>query len=96
MDFLLKREHYRTRWRPDLIFPDLNMPILNGLQALKQISRYPELSDIPVYILSTGSNTLEKMRRFRFGAKAYFVKPGSVRQLNEIVQEVMHPGKENE
>ena len=60
---------------PKLIVLDLNMPILNGTQALLEIKRDARLKEIPVIIFSTSANHDEKRKCLSFGAQDYVVKP---------------------
>jgi CheY-like chemotaxis protein len=39
--------------RPDVIFLDLNMPVMNGKQFLAEVKKRDDLKDIPVIVLST-------------------------------------------
>jgi CheY-like chemotaxis protein len=59
---------------PDIIFLDINMPVMDGMQCLKHIrTKMGELSNIPVVILSTSD--FYKNEALKDGADYYFVKP---------------------
>lgn len=77
--------------RPDVILLDLNMPLLNGFDCLREIRRHPSLKDIPVFILSTSAHPADAMRALQLGAYKFLTKPGSYREIclmmNEIVAE---------
>ncbi|MFT3784670.1 MAG: response regulator [Tepidisphaeraceae bacterium] len=61
--------------RPGLIFLDVEMPRLNGIDALRKIKSDPQLRDIPVVML-TGVADEEYMRRAaEYGANSYTIKP---------------------
>ncbi|MEO6902615.1 MAG: response regulator [Bacteroidia bacterium] len=66
---------------PDLIFLDLNMPIMNGQQFLTEIKKVPILKNLPVIILSTSSHetTIQLMKEL--GAKDFITKPDSFDKL---------------
>jgi CheY-like chemotaxis protein len=74
---------------PDVIFLDLNMPVMNGKQFLIEIKRNRDLQDIPVVILSTTSNpgTMRMMKEL--GAVEFISKPGSFTQLVELLKPVL-------
>ena len=66
---------------PDLIFLDLNMPVMNGQQFLKELKRNEIVKNIPVIVLSTSSQpaTIEQVKAL--GAKDFFSKPNKFEDL---------------
>jgi CheY-like chemotaxis protein len=71
--------------RPDVIILDLNMPLLDGFQALHRIRSTPGLSQIPVIILTASTNKEDEMRCFALGCTSYFRKPNRIDQYGELV-----------
>lgn len=71
---------------PRLIVLDLNMPILNGTQALRLLKRDARFKHIPVIILSTSENDEEKRKCLSYGAIDYLVKPMSFDEGRVIVE----------
>ncbi len=60
--------------KPDLVLLDLILPDINGIEALKEIRRYKETKNIPVFILTNyQSEKLEKKGR-EFKAEEYIIK----------------------
>jgi CheY-like chemotaxis protein len=89
LDYLLRRGPYAAEAdspRPDLILLDLNMPRLNGHEALEQISVDPALRSIPLIVLTTSSREADIARVYELGANSYIVKPASFAALTEIMQ----------
>ncbi|RPI30111.1 MAG: response regulator [Chloroflexota bacterium] len=76
--------------RPDLILLDLNMPRLNGRQALKQIKALPNLARIPVVVLTTSSSPEDIQLCYTLGACGYIIKPVSFDDLAQKVRQVVH------
>ena len=74
--------------RPDLIFLDLFMPVKTGFTSAKQLQQKPELSDIPVIILSACSIT-PKMRQ-RINCEAFLSKPFEEEELLELLAKYLH------
>ena len=68
---------------PAIILLDLNMPRMNGHDALRQIKADPDLADIPIIVMTTSSNEADVEETYRLGAQSYLVKPGSFRELVE-------------
>lgn len=71
--------------RPDVILLDLNMPLLDGFQALHRIKSNPALSRIPVIILTASSNKDDETRCFALGCTSYFQKPSRLDQYADLV-----------
>ena len=65
----------RNEFQPDLIFLDLNMPLMSGKQFLEELKNYEELMKIPVVILSTSSDSKSIMETKALGAKHFITKP---------------------
>lgn len=73
VNFVLKRGEYRTAPHPDLIFLDLYLPKLSGVEVMESLERCPMLS----YCIVTGSALERDEIRKRFGIRriAYVMKP---------------------
>ena len=73
LNFLLKRGEYARAWNPDLIFLDLNLPKLSGVEVLEAL---PPLRRFPFCIL-TGSTLERDTLKKKFGIRriAYVIKP---------------------
>jgi CheY-like chemotaxis protein len=81
---------------PDLVFLDLNMPIKNGLDCLRDIYNLNLLPNTPTIIYSTSTNIKDIDQAYKYGALCYFVKPTSAEQLkNFIKQGLSIAGKAN-
>ena len=61
--------------RPDLIFMDLYMPEMDGATCCAAIKADPELSDIPVIIVTTSESKADRERCAAAGCNGYLVKP---------------------
>lgn len=61
--------------KPDLIFLDLLMPILNGYEICEQIRKTPCLKNIPVVILTGKNSFVDRMRSKVVGANGFLTKP---------------------
>lgn len=72
----------------DLIFMDLNMPLMDGFECLKELKQDVQLKHIPVIILTTSKNEDDIIRAKKLGAIMYVVKPSSFDALFEQVKRV--------
>ena len=76
--------------QPDLIFLDLNMPVMNGQQFLMEIKNDDELNDIPVVILSTSSHRTTIELTKELGAMDFYSKPDKFEDLIGILKSVLN------
>ena len=60
---------------PNIIFLDLNMPRLNGLEFLEILKNDPILKYIPSIILTTSNNEQDIMECYKTGVAGYVIKP---------------------
>jgi two-component system, cell cycle response regulator DivK len=73
--------------RPDLILMDVQMPILDGYEATRRIKANPELSAIPIIIVTSYALSGDEDKARAAGCDAYMAKPYSPRQLLAKVNE---------
>ena len=74
---------------PQLIFLDLNMPIKNGMQCLKEIRASSQLKDLCVAIYSTSSSDHDVEETFINGANIYINKPNNFAKLRDAIEKVL-------
>jgi two-component system chemotaxis response regulator CheY len=73
----------------NLIMTDLNMPYMDGIELIKAIKSDPNLSDIPVLMVTTENDTSEKERALHFGADGYVVKPVTGEIIAENIKTIL-------
>ncbi|WP_329073779.1 response regulator [Streptomyces niveus] len=88
LDFLYQREDHTEAPRPDLILLDLNLPKYDGRQVLEKIKSDPDLSSIPVVVLTTSAAEEDILRSYKLHANAYVTKPVDLEQFIKAVQEI--------
>jgi CheY-like chemotaxis protein len=74
---------------PELLFLDLNMPCMSGLQCLHEIRSDKKLRRLSVAILSTSSSQSEIEKSFEGGANLYIKKPSEFIKLKQIISDVI-------
>lgn len=87
MDFLLHRGSYRDAKEssvPDLILLDLNLPKKDGRKVLKEIKSDPNLSHIPVIVLTCSSNEEDVVETYALGGNSFIRKPARFDQFVDI------------
>jgi CheY-like chemotaxis protein len=60
---------------PNIIFLDINMPLMDGLTALEQIRSNEAFRDVSIMIFSTSDNPVSIRTAYRLGAQLYLRKP---------------------
>jgi len=89
MDYLKHRGKYAdpaSAPRPGLILLDLNMPKMDGREALRAIKSDPELRSIPVVVLTTSKAEEDILRSYDEGANSYIIKPVTFEGLVEAMK----------
>jgi CheY-like chemotaxis protein len=71
---------------PDMIFLDINMPGVSGLEILGYVSREPRFAKIPVFICSSDDQPQTKQLALKAGAREFLLKPVTVDVLETALK----------
>lgn len=82
--------------QPDLILMDVVMPLLNGFQATRELTKNQATAHIPIIVCSSKSAKTDRLWALRQGAKEYLVKPVKVRDLLEVIDRLLGEGNQYE
>lgn len=74
---------------PDIIFLDLNMPVKNGFECLREIRSINRLKDICTIIFSTSYNSSDIELSYKLGANAYIQKPFNQEEMQNILKNTL-------
>ena len=80
-----------TADKPDMIFIDLMLPGMNGLDLVSQIHTAPQFAQIPIFVLSAGPEKDHWQQAKSAGARAYLNKPIRLQTLLDVIQEDAKP-----
>ncbi len=75
--------------KPDLILMDIQMPVMDGLEATRQIRLDPNLVDIPIIALTALAMAGDRERCLESGANDYLVKPVKLKNLAKMIQTLL-------
>jgi signal transduction histidine kinase/ActR/RegA family two-component response regulator len=86
----LTQEHH-----PDLILMDIQMPGMDGIEAISLIRQNPQLAEIPIIALTALAMEGDREKCMNAGANEYLTKPVKLKQLNLTIQQFLDPTIEN-
>ena len=75
--------------RVDLILCDINMPVMDGLEFIKQLPGVPNAKDVPVVMITTEGSESHVVQALSSGARGYIRKPFTPEQVREHVVPVL-------
>lgn len=90
LDYLLRRGRFahRAEGNPAVVFLDLKMPRVDGLEVLRRIKSDESLKTVPVVMLTSSREERDLVESYRLGINAYVVKPVGFEQFLEAVRQV--------
>ncbi|MEP6734975.1 MAG: response regulator [Chryseolinea sp.] len=72
---------------PSIIFMDVNMPVMNGIECLEEMAKDPSVNSIPVVMLSSSVHLRDRARFL--GATAFIEKPNSSESLRHSLEQLI-------
>ncbi len=82
-------EQLRENWI-DIVFADINMPEMNGVELVAEMQKQDLLSSTPVVIISTERSRERIEALKRMGVRAYLQKPFVPEEFTQVVKELLH------
>ena len=76
---------------PDYIVTDFNMPMVNGMQLLREIKKDNRLAGIPFFLYSTTITSDVRRKAEEYGAAGCMEKPTSIDALSKVLKSIFHP-----
>lgn len=73
--------NYSENTLPSIIFMDVNMPKMNGIDCLKELQKLQKFQLLPVIMYSTSCSLEHQQECFKNGAIGYFEKPNNFDEL---------------
>jgi CheY-like chemotaxis protein len=91
LDYLKNRGKYGDKEkypRPGLILLDLNMPLMDGREALAEIKKDPDLRRIPIIVLTTSQKEEDIQDTYEMGITGFITKPMTFSGLVDVMRSV--------
>lgn len=86
LDFLHRRGDHESAPRPRLVLLDLNIPKVDGLEVLEEIRESPDLTSIPVIVLTSSEAEEDIVKSYELHTNAYLTKPISPDEFVDLVR----------
>jgi len=89
LDYLHRREQFASRppGDPLVVFLDLKMPKVDGLEVLRQVKSDPALKLIPIVMLTSSREEVDLVKSYQLGVNAYVVKPVGFQEFVEAIRQ---------
>jgi CheY-like chemotaxis protein len=78
----------RKNGHPAVVFLDIKMPRMDGIEVLQAIRQDPALKTIPVVMLTSSREKADLVKCYELGANAYVVKPVDFHEFMETIRSV--------
>jgi len=88
IEYLLGASRGEERRLPRVVFLDLKLPKVSGLEVLARIRANEGLSGLPVVVLTSSSEEADMRDAYRLGANSYIVKPVEFEKFERVVSDV--------
>jgi len=90
LDYLYRRGTFasRSNGNPAVLLLDLKLPLVDGLEVLKQIKSDENLKMIPVVVLTSSREERDMVASYKLGVNAYVVKPVDFHEFVNAIREL--------
>jgi two-component system chemotaxis response regulator CheY len=73
----------------NLIVTDLNMPYMDGIELVKTLRADPAFSDMPILMVTTEEDDIEREKAFNAGTNGYLVKPVNAEVITQKIKDIL-------
>ncbi|MBI1183477.1 response regulator [bacterium] len=83
LEFL--EEAYHEGLMPRIVLLDLNMPMMGGIEFLKEIRQHPHFNRLSVFVMTTSNEDSDKVEAYNLNVAGYILKPLSMERFIQAV-----------
>jgi CheY-like chemotaxis protein len=88
LKYLHRQAPFADKTRPDVVLLDLKLPKIDGHEVLKAIKEDPDITAIPVVIMTTSDAETDLAKAYEHHANSYLVKPIDFDKFRQLVDEL--------
>jgi CheY-like chemotaxis protein len=91
LDFLFCRGPFAGRNiadTPKVVLLDLKLPLVDGMEVLRQIKANPDTQAIPIVVLTSSREERDIVETYQLGVNSYIVKPVDFGQFTDAVRQI--------
>jgi CheY-like chemotaxis protein len=91
LDLLLCRSRWSGRRRDDhpcAVLMDIKMPMLSGIDVLRELKRHPDLAEVPVVMLTSSAEEGDLQTCYALGVNSFIVKPVDIETFFQAVLDI--------
>ena len=89
LDYVLEKSARGEVSRPDLILLDINMPVVNGFDALAELKGKADTRDIPIVVFTTSDEASDIKKIYELGGNSFITKPTGFRALVDVMNGIL-------
>jgi DNA-binding response OmpR family regulator len=86
LNYLFRREMYLKAQTPDVVILDVNLPLKNGFEVLKEMKEDLDLKMIPVFFLSTSQTSRDIRTGKALGVNSFLTKPDQIEAFEALIR----------
>jgi two-component system response regulator len=86
LQYLRRQPPYENAAFPDIVLLDLNLPKKDGREVLAEIRQDPDLTHLPVVILTTSQSESDILKSYELHANCYITKPVDLTKFREVLR----------
>ncbi len=75
--------------KPDLVFLDVMMPEMNGMEVCQKVKKELKLDDVYIILLTAKGQEVDRQKGLEMGADKYMTKPFDPDEMLEIAEEIL-------
>jgi two-component system response regulator len=91
LEYIFCTDRYADRGigkRPKVILLDLKLPLVDGIEVLRQIKNDPRTQMTPVVVMTSSKEEKDLVESYKLGVNSYIVKPVDFESFAKVVSEV--------